>query len=178
LVVTAKIAEVAPAGTVTLAGTKTGEPLVHSWTTVPPEGAGLLRVTVPWADSLVATTVGITDTEATAGSAMTVTVVVTLVPFENAVIVPCVVAATKFVVTGKVAVVDPAGMLTLAGTKAGEPLVQRSTVTPPAGAGTVRVTVPVVESPATTAVGLTATEETVTLTAGITVKTADLLRVL
>jgi hypothetical protein len=77
-----------------------------------------------------------------------------------------------------VAVVDPAGTVTLAGTKAGEPFVQRPTVTPPAGAGTVRVTVPVVESPPTTAAGLTETEETATAVDGMTVRTADLLWVL
>jgi hypothetical protein len=179
LVVTVKLAEVAPAGMVTLVVvTKTGEPWVQSWTNVPPAGAGPVRVTVPVDDELLGTLPGFIVTEATSGSAVTVTVVVVVAPFRKAVIVPCVVAATAVVVTLKLAVEDPAGMVTLAGTKAGEPLVQRSTVTPPAGAGTVRATVPVVDSLPTTAAGFTETEERPTVTTGMTVRTADLLTVL
>jgi hypothetical protein len=81
------VALVDPAGTVTLAGTEVGEPLVHSWTTVPPVGAGTVRVTVPVAASLPGTFTGFTDTETTDGGDVTVTIVVTLAPFKYAVIV-------------------------------------------------------------------------------------------
>lgn len=43
----------------------------------------------------------------------------------------------------KVAVVDPAATVTLTGTNATVPVVQRSTTVPPAGAAALRVTVPV-----------------------------------
>jgi hypothetical protein len=46
-VVAVKVAEVAPAGTVTLAGTCTAEWLLDRLTTAPPLGAASLRVTVP-----------------------------------------------------------------------------------------------------------------------------------
>jgi hypothetical protein len=51
--------------------------------------------------------------------------VVTVAPLRNAVIVSGEVVAVKMVVTGKVAVADPAATVTLSGTNAGEPLVHR-----------------------------------------------------
>jgi hypothetical protein len=71
--------------------------------------------------------------------------------------VPCVLLDTPIVVTVKVAVVEPAGTVTLVGTKAGEPFVQRKTTIPPDGAALVRVTVPVVVVPPLTLPGLTDT---------------------
>ena len=50
LVVTVKVAEVLPAGTVTLAGTWAAELSLDRRTCAPPEGAGALRVTVPAED--------------------------------------------------------------------------------------------------------------------------------
>jgi hypothetical protein len=47
VVVTVNVAVVAPAGTVTLAGTVADALLLVSVTTVPPEGAGPFSVTVP-----------------------------------------------------------------------------------------------------------------------------------
>jgi hypothetical protein len=66
-------------------------------------------------------------------------------------------------VTGKVALVAPATMLTLAGTAAtaGEPL-DKTTSAPPACAGPLRVTVPVVALPPPTVGGASVTEETIT----------------
>ena len=62
--------------------------------------------------------------------------------------------ATAVVVTGKVALVVPAATVTLAGTCA-EPLLEESATTaPPAGAGTLKVTVPVEELPPITVFGL------------------------
>lgn len=46
LVVTVKVAVVAPAGTVTLAGTAVVDELSNNDTTAPPVGAGALKVTV------------------------------------------------------------------------------------------------------------------------------------
>ena len=47
LVVTVNVALELPAGTVTLAGTSANELLLLNPTTVPPDGAAALRVTVP-----------------------------------------------------------------------------------------------------------------------------------
>jgi hypothetical protein len=67
-VVAVKVALVAPAATVTLAGTvATAVLLLPSVTTAPPAGAALLNVTVPVEDAPPVTAAGLTDTEDTAG---------------------------------------------------------------------------------------------------------------
>src|SRR5215212_8976185 len=67
---------------------------------------------------------------------------------------------TSLVETVKVALVDPAGTVTLGGTVAAAVLsLVRSTVKPPDGAAELRVTVPVAGSGPTTSVGLTVSEE-------------------
>ena len=68
--------------------------------------------------------------------------------------------ATAVVVTVKVAVFDPAGTVTVAGTVALELFELRFTICPPVGAATFRVTVPVEEFPPTTLVGDSETELT------------------
>jgi len=78
----------------------------------------------------------------------------------------------------KVPVVDPAGTVMLAGTKAIVPVVHSSIAMPPAGAAALRVTVPVEDVPVVTLVGLTATEERATLGDGVTVSAAVLLTLL
>ena len=60
---TVKAAVVDPAGTVTLAGTNAGVPLVHSETAMSPAGAGPLSVTVPVAEAPPVTVVGFTETD-------------------------------------------------------------------------------------------------------------------
>src|SRR4051812_33470967 len=67
---------------------------------------------------------------------------------------------TTLVVTGKVALVAPAGTVTLGWTvaAAGSSL-DSATVKPPVGAAAVRVTVPVTGVPPTTSVGLTLTAD-------------------
>ena len=66
---------------------------------------------------------------------------------------------TVFVVTVNVAVVDPAGTVTLGGTVvAFVLLVERATTAPSAGAGPFKVTVPVEEEPPGTDVGFSVSE--------------------
>jgi hypothetical protein len=65
-----------------------------------------------------------------------------------------------FVTTVKLALVAPAGTVTLAGTFAAAVLsLDSATSKPPAGAAAVNVTVPVDDAPPTTSVGLTLTDE-------------------
>ncbi|HEX2729270.1 MAG TPA: hypothetical protein VHM16_05910, partial [Rubrobacteraceae bacterium] len=67
---------------------------------------------------------------------------------------------TALVETVKVALVEPAGTVTLGGTVAAAVLsLDRSITKPPVGAAEERATVPVAESPPTTSVGLTVSEE-------------------
>lgn len=61
VVVTANVALVAPAATVTLAGTVVALELSESETTAPPPGAGALSDTDPVAEPPPATLVGLTD---------------------------------------------------------------------------------------------------------------------
>ncbi len=83
---------------------------------------------------------------------------------------------TTEVLTANVALVAPAGTNTLEGTLAAPLLLESATCAPPAGAGPLRVTVPVVEfTPPITLVGLSVSEETVGSGGGVTVSVADLL---
>jgi len=68
VVVTLKVAVVAPPGTMTLAGTVTEVSELESVTTVPPVGAAESRVTVPVAAPPPTTLVGVTLTEASVGA--------------------------------------------------------------------------------------------------------------
>ena len=82
-------------------------------------------------------------------------------------------AATALVLIGKVALVAPAGTSTLEGTLAAPVLLLESMIcAPPAGAGPLRVTVPVEESPPITAEGLSVSEERVGSGKGVTVSVA------
>jgi hypothetical protein len=71
-----------------------------------------------------------------------------------------------------VALADPAGTLTLAGTVTGSPA-DNDTTAPPAGAAAVRVTVPVTRFPPTTLDVLNEIDESTT--AGMTVSAGDCL---
>ena len=68
---------------------------------------------------------------------------------------------TATVLAVNVAVVDPAATVTEAGTVALALLLERVTVKPPVGAVPLRVTVPVLEEPPITEVGLRTSEEMV-----------------
>jgi hypothetical protein len=77
------------------------------------------------------------------------------------------------VFTAKVALLLPAGIVTLAGTLAAPLLLRRMTCAPPAGAAPLSVTVPVEDcTPPTTLVGFNVSEETV---GGVTISEADAL---
>jgi hypothetical protein len=146
-VVIVNVTDVAPAGTVTLAGTvPTVVELDASVTTAPPVGAARVSVTVPVTATppvAAATLVVIVESAATGG--VTVTVAVPLEPFVDAVIVTAVFAATVPAVIVNVAVRDPAGTVTLTGTVATPVLDELSATTlPPTEALVDSVTVPVV----------------------------------
>jgi len=151
-----KRALVAPAGMVTLLGTLARLELLRNCTTTPPAGAGPLRVTVPVAVLPPQTEVGliVSDWSVTLGAGLTVRVAVRETPPAEAVIVTLVALETARVETVKVALVVPAGTVTVLGTVATLGLLLlRFTTNPPDGAGAVRVTVPVLLLPPTTLVG-------------------------
>ena len=146
-VVIVNVTDVAPAGTVTLAGTV---PIVveldASVTTAPPVGAARDSVTGPvTATPPVAAVTLVVMPESAAAGGVTVTVAVPLEPFVDAVIVTEVFAATVPAVIVNVAVRDPAGTVTLTGTDATTVLDELSVTTlPPTGALVESVTVLVV----------------------------------
>jgi len=155
VVVTEKVWVVAPAGTVTVAGTTAAALLLVRLTTSPPEGAGPLKVTVPVAVFPPTTgPVKLIDARvATGAPAMRVSVAVSLTPAAEAVTVTGVVTATPVDVIVKGALMAPAGTVMVAGTMtAGLPLL-RDTLTPPSGAAMLSVTVPVAEPPPATVAG-------------------------
>ena len=84
MVVTAKVAEVAPARTVTLAGTAAAAGLLlESVTTAPPAGAAEERVTVPVDPEPPTTLAGLRETEvrvATTGAGFTARLAVRVPP--------------------------------------------------------------------------------------------------
>ena len=102
-----------------------------------------------------------------------------MVPLYDAEMLTDVVSRTIDVFTVKLALVAPAGTVTLDGTEARPGLLlERETTAPPAGAGPLRVTVPVEDcTPPTTLVGFSVNEESVTggTGGGITVSDAVLL---
>ena len=146
-VVIVNVTEVAPSGTVTVAGTV---PIVVELdarvTTAPPVGAARVSVTVPvTATPPVAAETFVVNVDSAAAGGVTVTVAVPLEPFVVAVIVTAVFAATVPAVIVNVAVFDPAGTVTLTGTVATPVLDELSVTTlPPTGAFVDSVTVPVV----------------------------------
>ena len=168
LVVTVKIALVAPAGMVTLAGTvATDVLLLESEMTAPPLGAGALSVTAPVEGDPPVTLVGFSVSEARVGPGggwgVTVSEAVCVTPAYDAEIVTGVELATAIVVTCTVARVSPAATVMLAGTVAAEVLLlDRETTVPAVGAGPLSITVPVDGLPPLTLVGLTVSADSVT----------------
>lgn len=154
-----KVAVVAPAATVTDAGTVAEALFDARVTTWPPAGAGPASLTVPVEGLPPMTAVGARVT-VPAPAVVIARVAVLLPPFAAAVIVAEVAEATPVVFTVNVAVLAPAATVTVAGTEAAATLEVRFTTTPPAGAMEAMVTVPVEAVPPTTEVGATTKSET------------------
>ena len=91
----------------------------------------------------------------------TVSAAVRVTPAKTAEMVAKVDAVTEVVVTVKLVLVAPASTVTLAGTVAAVELSESDTTAPPVGAAALKVTVPVVELPPTTPVGLSDSAESV-----------------
>ena len=173
LVAIANVALVAPAATVTLAGTVAAVLLLESVTASPPAGAALVSVTVPCEAVPPVTLVGFTDTAESEAGGDTVNTALRVAPPNVPLTVADVEALTGVVLTVNVAVVAPAATVTLAGTVAAAVLLLESdTTAPPLGAAALKVTVPVEEAPPTTLVGLTVTAESADAAGGVTVSVA------
>jgi hypothetical protein len=158
VVETGKVAVVAFAPTVTLAGTCAAEALLlDKVTTAPFVGAALLNVTVPVEEVPPTTDEGLIVTEFTtfpntARPAVRFAMYVAEIVAET-------VVETGLVVTVNVAVVAFAATVTLAGTCAAAVLLlDKVTTAPPAGAGPVSVTVAVEVFPPVTEVGFMLSE--------------------
>ena len=156
-----KVALVAPAATVTPAGTDAAASELESETTMPPVGAAPERVTVPADDEPPVTLVGerLTVESDTGPEVFTVRAAVRVIPPRVAVIVTAVDAATEVVVTGNWTLDEPTGTETLAGTVAAASLLARLTMTQHADTVPPTVTVPVEVPPPVTVVGLSARAE-------------------
>src|SRR3989442_1754025 len=163
-VVTVNVALVAPAGTVTLplTGTLATALLLDRVTSAPPVGAVALNVTVATEELPPTTLVGFSakpDTVRGGGGAggETVSSAVLVRPPKEAEIVMVVDVVTEVVVTLKLAVVDPAATVTLAGTVATTVLLlERVTAVAAEGAG-LMLTVPCEVLPPATVAGVSVT---------------------
>lgn len=150
VVVTVKSTYVAPAGTVTFGGVVATDALeLESETTIPPAGAVVVSETRPVAGRPPLMTAGDTDAQVKVGGKGVTVRVPYCEPVKYAVMRTFVVPTTGYVVTGKVPLGAPAGMVMLAGTVAADVFPLESvTSAPPAGARPLRMTVPVDAVPA------------------------------
>lgn len=161
VVVTVKLALVAPVATVTLAGTLAAVASSESDTTAPPEGAAALKVTVPVEELPPWTVVGDSDRAESVGAGggaalpFTVSVAVRETPFAEAVMVVVRVVSATTVQTGKVALLSPPGTVIVAATVAAAVFeLVRETTRPPGGAAPpLRKMVPVTLWPPVTVAG-------------------------
>lgn len=158
------VADVTPAGTVTLAIVAAPGVKLVSLTRSPPAGAGPVSVTVAVDEVPPLTDLGLNVSveTAAAGAAVTVSSVVAVVPPYEAEMFTSVVLATADVVTVNVLVVLPFMIDTVAGTATPGALLERLTTAPPFGAGKVSVTVAVALVPPVTLDGAS-----VSVTAGV-----------
>ena len=122
VVVTVKFALVAPAGTVTLAGTLVAAEFSDRETTAPPPAAAALRVTVPVEELPPTTLVGLSETAESVGPPPPGGLIVSVPLFVTfsyvAEICTVLVVVTCATFTANVALVWPAGTMTLKGTVA------------------------------------------------------------
>ena len=155
--VTVNVAEVEPAGTVTLEGTLAAVLELESETDTPPVPAAAVRLTVPVPVCPLVIALGLTETPLNfAAGGLMVTPKLVLTPEYEAVKVAPIEELTVPAVTVNVAEVEPAGTVTLDGTPTAVVLELASeTTTPPVRAAAVRVTVPVPIWPLTIVLGLT-----------------------
>jgi len=168
LVVTVKVAEILPPGTMTDSGVCTTTLLLCSATVAPPVGAVPFSVTVPVELLPPTTVVGFSVTDDRV-AALTVSVAACPTPYDPEMLTIAF-AATALVVTVKVAEVLPEATVTVAGTCAEASLLESATTAPPEGAVPFSVTVPVDEAPPRTLVGLSVNEDNC---GGFTVNAAD-----
>jgi hypothetical protein len=157
------VALLLPARTVTLAGIVAARVLLlESPTVTPPAGAGAANVTVPSEEAPLATLAGLSvRAESVTGGGgaggETVSSAVLVRPPKEAAIVMVVDAVTEVVVTLKLAVVDPAATVTLAGAVATTVLLlERVTAVGAEGAG-LMLTVPCKVLPPATVAGVSVT---------------------
>jgi len=152
VVATVNVAVLLPAEMFTVAGTVADVELDDSEITAPPTPIGPLRVTVPVEEFPPTTDVGLSVTLVRVGALMVNVAVFVVLPCVP-VIVAVVVEATEDVVTVNVAVVAPAGTVTVPGTSATVAEELRLMTLPPEPAGPPMVTVPVELLPPVTVVG-------------------------
>lgn len=161
-VVTVNVALMLPAGTVTEGGTLTEELLLDNATVTPPAGAGLAKLTVPVNVVPPWTLAGLNETLNHAPAGMMVSAAALLAPSWVAEIVAVTEEPTDVVATVKVAAVFPAPTSTEEGTVAKALSLDNATATPPAGAASLKVTVPVEAAPPNTLDGFSDTDAGVT----------------
>jgi hypothetical protein len=145
--------------------------LSDSETTNPPDAAAAVSVTDPCAALPPATEAGVTETADSAAGAgddagVTIIGAERVTPPHVPEIVDDVEAVTDVVAMVKLALVDPAATVTLAGTEVAVELSESETNAPPLGAAALSVTVPLDELPPTTLLGLTDTDESAALGGG------------
>jgi hypothetical protein len=173
-VLTLIVAVIDPAGTVTEEGTVAYALLLDSEMTAPEEGAGPVNVTVPVDEVPPLTVSGLSEIELSV-AAVTVRLDVLVTVPSVAEIVEVVEEATAYVARVKVAVVTPAGTVTLAGTVAAAVLLLVSATTMPlVGATPLSVTVPIDAFPPITEVGFNERDDSA---GGFTVRVPVLLTV-
>jgi hypothetical protein len=174
LVVTVNVPVVEPAAMVIFDGTVAAAGLsLESVTTAPADGAALSSVAVPCDGDPPATLVGFNESElndSVGVIGVTNSVVDAVTPLNDALIVTVNAPPTARVATLNVALVAPAGTVTLGGTVTGS-FADNVTDAPPDGAGLPSCTVPVTELPPTTDDALS--EMTSVFTAAPTVNVAD-----